>query len=190
MTWAALPLDQVNRNPLTRISTPPNAPSRLFLNRTREHLENLEGLSRPLLTTLTMSPNAINGHHVRLAAFRAAVEENNPAWFGIPELALFALDDAWQVHAALTGAKNCLGLWQRASHGLVDSESVPKPRDLPYYLDWIQDLFDTRALFAQEAVERAHDGGEAIRNFYDPAQRAAKNMRRGAEAVTYYFNPR
>lgn len=188
MTWGNIDLAQVNRNPLASISLPPNAPTRMLYGRAAAHIESLNGLEKQLFESLDISTFGLNGQHVPTGAFRNFLNDHSPTWMhqdGGYNALIF--DDLWQVHAALQGAQKCLDLWHRAFLGIDSTMTVPKPRLLPQYLDWLQELFDVRVQLAQAAISESSHGIEVVKKFYDDSRRAALNMRQGAEAVFHHM---
>ncbi len=145
-----------------------------------------------LLKSLQIDPDRLSEHLKQKKRFPDFFQDMNPhpKWMGIhPDITL-TVDDMYQMHQAIVGAKRRLNIWDKRLHNRPDNFPAQKPAALQEYMRWLQGLVRVRSELAQEAVkvgsgEAGAEGG--ISQFYEGWIRKARRLTAIEESLKFYF---
>lgn len=201
MAWGSLRIGEIKTDPFatssSRSSPGPfrsrESTTTLMLPSARivRYLDRVKSHETGLLKTLGIDANDLEAD---LAKSDGSQSLSNYLWArrlpwvvgGLGDMAHIALDDLSQMRKARAQVLERVERWKRNFGNGESMDSRPNVPGFENNLRWLQDIYETRHLFAQQLIDRSGHGWDLVQAFYSSSERAAQNILEGAKAVDQY----
>lgn len=182
--WASVPTEMTSVDPLTLPNSPSQKSGAEYADALETHLKKVVALEATLLKPLKIPAAELNERFGELPAFGHNLWESSIDWKENPQWASWAIDDVWQLHATRLGMDKKVRLLRSGMTAL--GGVIPRVAGLALYFNWSQGLLTSRSKLARSVLDRTDGELHQLTLFYDSTERAALNIRRGAEAMNFY----